>query len=74
MVQTHPIFKDFFIAIKVTMEKNNIIIRIQMLQEISVSTTDIEKRSQNSYTAPCNGDVSHGPPIGGIRGFFTDYA
>ena len=28
-------------------------------------TTDIERRSQNSYTAPCNVTVSHGPPIGG---------
>ena len=28
--------------------------------------TDIERRSQNSYTALCNGDVSHGAPIGGI--------
>ena len=31
--------------------------------------TDIERRSHNSYTAPCNGGVSHGAPIGGIRLF-----
>ena len=30
-----------------------------------VYTADIEKRSQNSYTAPCNGVVSHGD----IQGF-----
>ena len=35
----------------------------------SYPTTDIERRSQNSYTALCNGDVSHGAPIGGIRVF-----
>ena len=27
------------------------------------STIDIEKRSQNSYTSPCNGVVSHGATI-----------
>ena len=30
------------------------------------NTTDIERRSSNSYTTPCNGVVSHGAPIGGI--------
>ena len=28
--------------------------------------TDTERRSQNSYTTPCNGAVSHRDPIGGI--------
>ena len=31
--------------------------------------TDIERRSRNSYTAPWNGAVSHGTPIGGIWDF-----
>ena len=31
--------------------------------------TDIEKGSQNSYTAPCNVVVSHGAPIRSIRVF-----
>ena len=38
----------------------------------SVMCTDIERRSQNSYmlyTTPCNGVVSSGAPIGGIRNF-----
>ena len=29
-------------------------------------TTDIKRRSRNSYTAQCNGVISHGAPIGGI--------
>ena len=37
--------------------------------KLSVSTTDIERRSQNSYTALCNGVVNHGAPIGGIQVF-----
>ena len=32
-------------------------------------TTDIERRSQNSYTALCNVIVSHGAPVGGILDF-----
>ena len=38
-----------------------------------VVSTDIEKRSQNSYTSLCNGIVSHGAPIGGIQ-VFADHA
>ena len=34
-----------------------------------VCTTDIERRYQNSYTAPCNGVISRGAPIGGIQVF-----
>ena len=34
--------------------------------ETSLMTTDIEQRSRNSYTALCNGIVSHGALIGGI--------
>ena len=32
-------------------------------------STDIERRSWNSYTAPCNAVISHGAPIGGIQVF-----
>ena len=34
-----------------------------------VPTTDIQGRSQTSYTAPCNGVVNHGAQIGGVRVF-----
>ena len=34
-----------------------------------VLSTDIERRSQNSYTALCNGILSHEAPIGGYSGF-----
>ena len=34
-----------------------------------VLTKNIEKRSQNSYTTPCNGVVSRGAQIGGIQVF-----
>ena len=33
------------------------------------TATDIERRSHNSYTAPCNGVICHGAPIRGIRVF-----
>ena len=33
---------------------------------ISDSSTDTQGRSQTSYTAPCNGAVSHGAQIGGL--------
>ena len=35
----------------------------------SVKCTDIHQRSQTSYTAPCNGVVSHGAQFGGLRVF-----
>ena len=35
--------------------------------------TDMEGRSQTSYTTPCNGVVNHGAPIGGIR-VLTDHS
>ena len=35
-------------------------------------TTDTERRSQNSYTAPCNGVVNHGALIRGIW-IFVDH-
>ena len=38
-----------------------------------VGTTDTERRSQNSYTAPGNGVVNHGAPIAGI-GVFANRA
>ena len=37
----------------------------QKIEGVCVNTADIEGRSQN-YTAPCNGIVSHGAPVGGI--------
>ena len=33
------------------------------------ASTDIERRSQNSHTAPCNGAVNHGAPIKSLRVF-----
>ena len=36
---------------------------------LCTATTDIEKRSQNSYISPCNGVISHGAPIEGIPSF-----
>ena len=32
-------------------------------------STDVERISQNFYTAPCNGVVTHEAPIEGIRVF-----
>ena len=40
-----------------------------LLPLISAKLTDIQGRSQTSYTAPCNGVVSHGAQIGGLRVF-----
>ena len=37
--------------------------------DICVCSTDLDRRSRTSYTAPCNGVVSHGAPIGGFRVF-----
>ena len=37
--------------------------------ESYVISTDIQGKSQTWYTAPCNGVVSHGDQIGGIRVF-----
>ena len=34
-----------------------------------VRSVELGLRSQNSFTGPCNGIVSHGAPIGGIRVF-----
>ena len=34
-----------------------------------VTTTDIHQRYQNSYTAPCNGIISHGARFGSLRVF-----
>ena len=34
---------------------------------ISAISTNIERRSQTSYTAPCHGIVSHGAPIEGAQ-------
>ena len=42
---------------------------VSTLIPISVSPTDLDRRSRTSYTAPCNDVVSHGAPIGGIRVF-----
>ena len=39
----------------------------------SIKPTDIHRRSQTSHTAPCNGVVSHGAQIGGLR-VFVDHA
>ena len=36
---------------------------------INVCITDVQKRSQTLYTAPCNGVVSHGAQIGGLPVF-----
>ena len=44
------------------------LIMSQILQS-SGKPTDKKRRSQNSYTAPCNGIVSHGTSIGGIKVF-----
>ena len=38
--------------------------------KLRVQITDIDRRSQNSYTAPCNGVVSHGAPVG-VFGFLS---
>ena len=35
--------------------------------------TEMQGRSQTSYTSPCNGVVSHGSQIGGLR-VFADHA
>ena len=37
------------------------------------TVTDIERRIQTSYTAPCNGVFSHGAPIGGYLVLFADH-
>ena len=37
--------------------------------EWATAAADEERRSQNSCTAPCNGIISHGVPIRGIRVF-----
>ena len=36
--------------------------------------TDVEGRSQTSYTAPCNGVVSHRAPFGVFRSLLTTHA
>ena len=41
----------------------------RLLIDINNTATDIERRSRNSYTAPCKCVVSHGALIGGIRVF-----
>ena len=38
----------------------------QLMQRTLGETTDKERRSQNFYTVPCNGDVSHETPIRAI--------
>ena len=41
--------------------------RLNPVVQICICTTDLDQRSQTSYTAMCNGIVSHGAPTGGIR-------
>ena len=51
-----------------TFDTINLCTLLHSLLHTLARTTDIE-RSQNSHTAPCNGIVSHGAPIWGIRAF-----
>ena len=52
---------------------NLLSLRKKMKIQSTVLVIAIYRRSQTSYTAPCNGDVSHGAQIGDLR-LFTDHA
>ena len=70
---THP---TLFTLLQNTIRYNSGIIYLCQLQEIIEylsrrykMPTDLDQRSQNSYNAACNGVLSHGAPIMGIRIF-----
>ena len=47
--------------------------RCCVIHKSCTKTTDIEKRSQNSYSALCNDVISHGAPISGGLRIFADH-
>ena len=53
------------LIIKLSFENHNVSHTL-LTSLLSTLFTDLERRSWNSYTAPCNGVVSHGAQIGGI--------
>ena len=62
-----PFISDSFY--KVSFGKEILHLKSTRLSNILVLDTDIHPRSQISYTALCNGVISHGAQIGGLRVF-----